>query len=157
MKPVVLLTGNFAEVRDRPSFVIARTYAQAVEEAGGVPLLAMGGEGAQECAQVADALLLTGGVDVHPARYGQAPSATNLMLDPERDSLEWALLEPFVTCRKPVLGICRGIQLLNVYFGGTLYQDIGCLPGGAHAGGVNQPVDLFWARSFTACLGAASQ
>ena len=142
MKPVILITGNNASIKDYPSFVIAQTYSRAVEEAGGIPVLAMGSYGAEEYARLADAMLLSGGVDVHPALYGQEPSAANLTTDTERDGLEWALLDQFISRRKPVLGICRGIQLLNVYFKGTLYQDISEMPGGLHTNGVMHYIDL---------------
>ena len=70
-----------------------------------------------------DALLLPGGGDVEPWRYGQKNIAS-YHFEPERDAAELELLNQFTTLRKPVLGICRGIQTINVFFGGTLVQDI---------------------------------
>lgn len=73
----------------------------------------------------AQALLLCGGLDVHPARYGEAirPDA-EVELNVERDELEWDLLDLARERRLPVWGVCRGIQVLNVYLGGSLWQDL---------------------------------
>jgi len=71
------------------------------------------------------ALVLCGGLDVHPERYGEAirPDA-EVELNVERDDLEWVLLDIARERRLPVWGVCRGIQVLNVYLGGTLWQDL---------------------------------
>ncbi|MBX3606078.1 MAG: type 1 glutamine amidotransferase [Piscinibacter sp.] len=71
-----------------------------------------------------DGLVLQGGADVSPSRYGQEPLRPEWGGDPVRDRYEIELLEGFLASGKPVLGICRGSQLLNVAFGGTLFQDI---------------------------------
>lgn len=68
-------------------------------------------------------LLLTGGGDIDPARYGQ-PNTHSEDIVPARDAAEWALLDLALARGVPVLGICRGFQLLNVYFGGPLIQDL---------------------------------
>src|SRR5262249_56979822 len=72
-----------------------------------------------------DALLLGGGVDVDPARYGTAvlPDG-NVEVDAERDAIDFALLEQALRHKRPVLGICRGLQVINVALGGTLVQDL---------------------------------
>lgn len=71
-----------------------------------------------------DGLVLQGGADVSPASYGEAPLSPEWAGDRLRDEYEMELLQEFVEAGKPVLGICRGAQLINVAFGGTLYQDI---------------------------------
>lgn len=73
-----------------------------------------------------DALLLGGGVDVDPARYGTAllPDG-NVEVDAERDEIDFSLLEEALRAKRPVLGICRGLQVINVALGGTLVQDLG--------------------------------
>lgn len=70
-----------------------------------------------------DGLVLCGGNDIAPERYGQAVNGAENM-DHERDAAEFALLRAYVDAGKPVLGICRGHQLINVFFGGTLYQHL---------------------------------
>ena len=94
-------------------------YERALEIAGGRPLASPDLRDAVRCA----ALLLPGGGDMEPRRYGQANTASR-GLEPERDTGELFLLEQFIMEKKPVLGICRGLQVLNVFFGGTLIQDL---------------------------------
>ena len=91
-------------------------YRQAVEAAGGT--VRFGGP-TDGCG----ALLLPGGGDMEPWRYGRDNTASR-GLEPERDTAELMLLERFTAAGKPVLGICRGIQVINVFFGGTLCQDL---------------------------------
>lgn len=74
--------------------------------------------------QTFDGLLLTGGADVDPVYYGETPRASNLKTDPERDAMDFAVLQQALALRVPVLAICRGLQVLNVALGGTLYQDL---------------------------------
>ena len=71
-----------------------------------------------------DGLLMPGGVDIEPARYGQKTDEKCGKIDLARDAMEWWILEAFLPTGKPVLGICRGIQTLNVFLGGTLHQHI---------------------------------
>lgn len=71
-----------------------------------------------------DGLILQGGADLHPSTYGEEPRACRGALDSVRDRFELSLLRAFVAANKPVLGICRGMQLINVAFGGSLYQDL---------------------------------
>ena len=72
-----------------------------------------------------DGLVLEGGSDVWPGSYGETPLQERWSGDRIRDDYEKALVAAFERVGKPVLGVCRGLQLLNVSFGGTLYQDIG--------------------------------
>ncbi len=95
-------------------------YSRAVEAAGG---RAVFGSGSAGQAALWDALLLPGGGDLEPWRYGQENTASR-SLEPERDRAELALLEDFTAAGKPVLGVCRGLQTVNVFFGGTLAQDV---------------------------------
>ncbi|WP_295753847.1 gamma-glutamyl-gamma-aminobutyrate hydrolase family protein [uncultured Oscillibacter sp.] len=103
-------------------------YRRAVEAAGGRAVF-----GRKRRSLLGDALLLPGGGDLEPWRYGQANAASR-NLDPERDEAELALLQDFTAAGKPVLGICRGLQTVNVFFGGTLAQDI---PGHGARGGAD--------------------
>ncbi|MEO1451821.1 MAG: gamma-glutamyl-gamma-aminobutyrate hydrolase family protein [Bacteroidota bacterium] len=72
-----------------------------------------------------DGLVLQGGTDLAPQTYGEQPIIPGKWLgDPERDAYEMELIRDFLSAEKPIFGICRGLQLLNAYFGGTLYQDL---------------------------------
>ena len=95
-------------------------YENAVRAAKGEPVVC---EKAPETIDAFSGLLLCGGGDLDPARYG-AQNCGSHGIDPSRDALEFELLDRFVQKKKPVFGVCRGHQLLNVYFGGTLFQDL---------------------------------
>lgn len=94
-------------------------YAAALAAAGGLLRFSEDITDAADC----DGLLLPGGGDLEPWRYGQNNAASR-DLEPRRDAAELALLERFTAAGKPVLGICRGLQAVNVFFGGTLIQDL---------------------------------
>ena len=94
-------------------------YIDAVKAAGGEPTAIC----APEIDTDYDGLILCGGGDIDPKYYGQGMNGTG-KIDAERDAAEFPLLKAFLDAGKPVLGICRGLQLINVYFGGTLIQDI---------------------------------
>jgi putative glutamine amidotransferase len=82
-------------------------------------------DGARELAGRAAGLVLCGGVDVAPERYGEEVLPYgNVEVLPERDELEWSLLDAARESLLPVWGVCRGIQVLNVYLGGSLWQDL---------------------------------
>ncbi|HEY8641063.1 MAG TPA: gamma-glutamyl-gamma-aminobutyrate hydrolase family protein [Solirubrobacterales bacterium] len=110
-----------------------RSYARAVQEAGGLALL-LPPDAAAEAAPERwldriDALLLSGGSDIDPAFYGQQPHPQTKGIWPERDRFEIALTRGALERRMPVLGICRGMQLLNVALGGDLVQHLPDLVG----------------------------
>jgi putative glutamine amidotransferase len=106
---------------------VGASYVEAVEHAGGLPLLIPAGRPTDELPwilEMIDGLLLPGGVDVQPAVYGEADEPGLRTTDPELDALEVPLVQAAVPLRIPVLGICRGAQLINVAYGGSLSQDI---------------------------------
>ena len=100
-------------------------YAVAVEAAGGLPLLlpplALPSAAATVVSRI-DALVVTGGADVDPGTYGAAPHPRTAGWQPDRDQWELSLLTAAEEVRLPVLGICRGMQLMAVHAGGTLHQ-----------------------------------
>lgn len=98
-------------------------YLDALREAGLEPVRVDGRVGAVSLARF-DGLLVTGGVDVDPAAYDAPPSTLIGETDPERDALEVALLQASREREMPTLAICRGLQIANVAFGGTLIADI---------------------------------
>jgi len=113
-------------------------YLHAVQQAGGVPVLLPPHLDAGARAALLDrldGLVLSGGGDIDPARYGETRHPRTADVSPERDELELSLVHRALERATPLLAICRGIQVLNVALGGTLYQDLPDDPGGpiAHA------------------------
>lgn len=128
--PVIGITCGHATTGSVPRVRTNRAYLRAVESAGGVPvvLAPFGTEDAAAAATAVmarlDGLLLTGGEDVDPARYGAEPHPATEPPDRLRDATEIALVRAARERRIPLLAICRGVQVLNVALGGTLVQDI---------------------------------
>jgi putative glutamine amidotransferase len=110
-----------------PSAGISEAYIQAVRRAGGTPVLIPPGLKGAELETLRsrlDGILLTGGSDVDPARYNGLPHPRVYGVDRERDTLEIDIVRMAADSAWPFLGICRGIQVINVALGGTLYTDI---------------------------------
>lgn len=138
MKPLILLTGGTgAAANGTPTYALNKNYASNVSRAGGLPILAVDDYKAEEYADLADGLLLSGGKDVATEEYGQTQNYDFILTDLTRDTQELALIKAFMDRKKPIFGICRGIQILNVALGGTLIQDIPDQLGGEHNRGVN--------------------
>lgn len=98
-------------------------------------------EEARSLATRASGLVLCGGVDVVPERYGEEVLNDTVETLPERDALEWALVEGAREAKVPVWGVCRGIQVLNVFLGGSLWQDIPTQKPSDIPHSINQPKD----------------
>jgi putative glutamine amidotransferase len=125
--PVIGITsGTTSHEGQTPRFGTNQAYASAIAEAGGVPLLVV------PCAPTRaapildrlDGLLVPGGADVDPSLYGAVRSEEVVYTDPARDALELECLSEARRRGMPVFGICRGMQIVNVVFGGSLHQDI---------------------------------
>lgn len=143
MNRVILLTGaNFRTESGWDAFVLNKNYAEAVRRSGALPVLAVDNTSADEYAALADGLILTGGKDVEPSMYGETTPHPSVRCDPERDEMELRILRAFLSASKPVLGICRGLQLLNVFLGGTLWQHLPEDVGEHHESGAVHPVAL---------------
>ncbi len=99
-------------------------YARGVIEAGGIPVHIPIDVDPAAVGERLDGIVLPGGTDIDPILYGAEPDPDLLPLEPERDDLELALLSAALEAEVPVLGICRGIQVLNVHQGGTLHQHV---------------------------------
>lgn len=106
---------------------IPQRYMNAVWNAGGLPVVmpyTTDPQNLAEYAEIFDGFLFSGGVDVDPAKYGEMVETDLVEIDNVRDEFEEALFKAIYPTGKPILGICRGIQSINVWLGGTLYQDI---------------------------------
>lgn len=103
-----------------------RNFVAGIRNAGGVPWILPIGEIGDAASYIAgiDKLLLTGGQDVDPRNYQELPHQKLGTIDPVRDAFELALIAEAVKQKKPILAVCRGMQLLNVALGGDLYQDL---------------------------------
>ena len=120
-RPRIGIVGATRNERELSAF---QAYVEAIEHAGGEAVQVLAGTASGSVAGL-DGVVLTGGPDVDPARYGEATQPeTSVEPDPLRDALELPLVRAAVHDDVPVLAICRGIQVLNVSLGGTLYQDV---------------------------------
>ena len=147
-KPHIALIPTRKTYRSRAdTYEIPRAYLDAVLGAGGIPILLPANLPAEELPSLlegVDGVLLSGGGDLHPARYGEVERPEIHSIDPERDAFELALIPLALAADKPLLAICRGCQALNVALGGTLWWDIASqLPGaGKHNWYPAYPRDL---------------
>lgn len=127
--PVIGITTYLEQTRfgvwDVPAAVLQRGYLDGVVAAGGLPvLLPPVGEGAAAVLSRVDGLLVAGGADVDPVHYGAERVAATGPARPDRDFSEHTLIEAALANGVPLLGVCRGMQLLNVVLGGTLHQHL---------------------------------
>jgi putative glutamine amidotransferase len=115
-------------VWEQPAMLLARNYVDAVQRAGALVLMLPPDpcllEDPGQALEMIDGLVLTGGADIDPAFYGQQAHAETVDTVPERDAFEIALTRAAIERDLPVLGICRGMQLINVARGGTLLQHL---------------------------------
>lgn len=139
MKPVIGITCNY-DIKDEVGLVshmgiagqkwhfIADNYIECVERAGGIPLLipiCASIETVKQMVSMMDGILISGGHDVNPQEYGQNAKGYCGTIIPARDRQDVELTKYVLNeTDKPILGICRGIQIINVATGGTLYQDL---------------------------------
>jgi putative glutamine amidotransferase len=129
MRPVIGITCYVEQARwgawDVAAAVLPFGYVAQVEAAGGLPvLLPPGTAAAAEVTDRLDGLILAGGADVDPARYGHEPHPETAGLRPDRDAGEFAILDAALRRDLPVLGICRGAQVMAVHAGGALIQHL---------------------------------
>lgn len=124
-KPFIIVTADYDYNKDIS--LIKNLYCEALAETGGVPVLlplSMNDDLIDVYIDKCDGLMVTGGPDVDAEYYGERNLPFNGELSPYRDAMELSLIKKAVSKGKPVLGICRGMQIMNAAMGGTLYQDI---------------------------------
>jgi putative glutamine amidotransferase len=131
-RPVIGMCTALEQARwsvwDQPAMLLARSYVDAVQLAGGLVLMLPPDsrqiEEPEQVLGLIDGLVLTGGADIDPAFYSQQAHVETVDTVPERDEFEIALVNAAIEREVPVLGICRGMQLINVARGGTLRQHL---------------------------------
>ncbi len=125
MKPVIGITPQFN--LENQQIKIESVYFQSIEDAGGIPVLLPLYNNANELTDLVsrlDGVVFTGGPDVNPRYFGEEPIPECGVIIPKRDELELKLVPIIMKQRLPILGICRGIQILNIALGGDIYQDV---------------------------------
>ena len=130
--PLIAIAADIGLAGERERASVPASYIDAVRRAGGIPLLVPpGDEGeAAAIADLADALLLVGGNDCDPAVFGEEPHPSIELIDPRRQRNDLALAGAARRAGLPTLGICLGMQIMNVAAGGALIQDIPSQVGG---------------------------
>ncbi len=139
MRPLIGITASFDRARwslwqDEVTLVPA-AYVRAVQAAGGQPVVLPPDDDAAAVLPRLDGLVLSGGADLDPGLYGAAPDPQTVDVRPDQDAAELALLEAALARSVPVLGVCRGLQLLAVASGGRLHQHLPATPGHEQHGG----------------------
>jgi putative glutamine amidotransferase len=126
--PVIGLSAYCEDARwaywHKPAVLLPANYAEQVAAAGGIPVLLPPLPGIAAAVRRLDGVLLTGGGDIDPGRYGAQPHPATSRVSQARDTAELEMLDAAVAAGKPVLGVCRGMQLVNVARGGTLCQHL---------------------------------
>jgi putative glutamine amidotransferase len=146
MRPVIGITTYVTPAKwgywDLEASLIPHNYVRAVEEAGGRPLLVPpSDEGIEETLDSLDAIVFSGGSDLDPAHYGEEPHPETFGIREERDRAELELMKAALERDMPVLGICRGVQVLNIARGGNLIQHLPEIVG--HEGHKHDPPGSF--------------
>ncbi|MBR3841346.1 MAG: gamma-glutamyl-gamma-aminobutyrate hydrolase family protein [Erysipelotrichales bacterium] len=126
MKPRILITARECMNGDNPAWQVNKAYTEAIIKAGGIPVICppQALEQLEIIGDLCEGMLVTGGDDLEPSLYNQPKHPTTVCADYALDKMDMELISYFYKFRKPILGICRGIQSINVAFGGTLYQDL---------------------------------
>lgn len=125
MKPVIGVTPQYNI--ENQQIKVEKVYFEAIEQAGGIPiLLPLHNKGSElkDLISRLDGVVFTGGPDVNPMYFNEEPLPECGVIILERDKMEIELVSMVIEKKLPVLGICRGIQLLNIALGGDIYQDL---------------------------------
>lgn len=129
-KPIIGITSAYEiedGLRNYHRTTVSIDYTKSIIAGGGIPVIlpiTSDLDVIKEQLELLDGLLLAGGADINPSYYGQDFKENMGVISPERDEGEFLILKEFYKTNKPILGICRGHQLINVFLGGTLFQDL---------------------------------
>ena len=141
-KPVIGISGSLI-IDSSGSFAgykrsyVNNDYILSVIKNGGIPFIIPFNENEEVIKaqiEMVDGLLLSGGQDIAPKNYGEEPTPKLGDIFPERDDFEYGLLKAALEAKKPILGICRGSQIINTYFNGSLYEDLSYIGTEAQSG-----------------------
>jgi len=123
--------GNTAFINQRNAPYAPRTLTEILASLSALPIILPDAEGlpGEDFLSLYDGLVLSGGPDTAPYFYGEEPSWKIGPMNEKRDRFELEILRAAVSARKPVLGICRGMQLINIFYGGNVWQDLSKCPG----------------------------
>lgn len=144
-RPVIITTGAHVITEDGyRQNLLWQAYMDGILIGDGLPLLVtdVDQDAAAQLARQTDGLFLSGGKDVSPQCYAEEKHSFCGANDKKRDLLEFELIRAFLGEHKPILAICRGCQVVNVFFGGTLYQDIKAQTGFEHPYGSIHDVEV---------------
>ncbi len=129
-KPIIGITSAYEiedGLRNYHRTTVSIDYTKSIIAAGGIPVvlpITSDVETIKEQLKLLDGLILSGGVDIDPKYYGEDFKRDIGIISPERDEGEFLILKEFYKTEKPILGICRGHQLLNIFLGGSIFQDL---------------------------------
>lgn len=127
MNPIIGITSEYSYDERKKFNRVKSAYIEAISKVGGIPLvlpIMKEKEAIEKYLDVVDGILCTGGEDISPLLYGENPIKEVVAISYDRDSMEMDLLKKAYEREIPILGICRGLQIINVALGGSLYQDI---------------------------------
>ncbi len=124
MKPII---GILTDIDSDKNVSMPNSYIRVIEKAGGLPIVipyVNDKENIKKYVELCDGILFSGGADVCPIHYGEEARDVCGATEPQRDEIELAFFDVVFGTSKPILGVCRGLQFINVALGGTLYQDL---------------------------------
>lgn len=122
LKPIIGISSSLNE----HVLSVHTDYIKAITKFGGVPIILpnLQEDAIESIVELLDGLLLTGGGDIDPTLFNEEPHQNLGTITPERDEFEIAIIQKMMKLNKPIFGICRGLQILNIAIGGDMYQDI---------------------------------
>lgn len=119
---IIAIASRLENIDDQYKYFVNKSYIDVIEKYHHTPLILHSID--EQILEICDALIVPGGYDILSFYFNQSPNAKATFYKQPQDYFDFAIIDAFVQAKKPILGICRGLQLLNVYFRGTLLQHI---------------------------------